>query len=183
MDASRRTYGNEYVVGNTVRRMQEDPYREKLPVRRRPLTEEEFRRLAKRKQLESGIHVSRTTRRNIRSIDLGSLLVLSMAIFVTLYVCVSFLKVQSSITSMSKETARLESELVDLQNENNAAYERINTSITLSEIYKVATKKMGMVHSDPSQIINYQSAKSDYVRKYADIPEEKTPNPIERFLN
>lgn len=184
MDATRRSNKTEYVIGNTVRKLNTDPYREEmLPIKREPLSEEEFRELKRKGQAASTRKVQTRKASYVQGIDFGSLIVLSVAIMVTLYVCVSFLMVQSEITSMSKKTANLESELVRLQNENNTTLERINTSVDLTYVYKVATEELGMVHADQDHIITYEKAMSDYARKYADIPEAKDNNLLNKILD
>ncbi|ROR30737.1 septum formation initiator [Mobilisporobacter senegalensis] len=183
MESSRKSNKTEYVYGSTVRKINTAPSREEMrPIKREPLTKEEFREL-KRREEASGKKRGRAKRAGyIQEIDLGSLLVLSAAIIVTLYVCVSYLQVQSEITSMSKETARLESELVSLQNDNNTTLQRINTTVDLTYIYKVATKELGMVHAGRDHIITYEKAASDYARKYAEIPEVEKNSLLNKIL-
>lgn len=184
MEASRKSIKTEYVYGNAVRKLKSEPSREEMrPVRREPLTEEEFRELKRREQSVTKRRGQAKRASYIQGIDLGSLLILSVAIIVTLYVCVSYLEVQSEITSMSKETARLESELVTLQNDNNTTLQRINTTVDLTYIYKVATKELGMVHADKNHIITYEKAESNYARKYSDIPEGEDNSLLNKILN
>ncbi len=171
-----------YEDGNAVRRIYDNPYKYNTqPKRNQPLTEEEFRRLRK-KDKDVGKR-NRKARQSITSMDIVSFLCLSISIGVTFYMCISFLMVQSKITSMSKETARLQSELIELQNENNSTLERIETSVDLSKVYKIATKELGMVHANNNQVITYENAESDYVRKYAEIPEANKEHILERFIN
>lgn len=182
MDKRGSSFRAMYEDGSAVRRIYEKPYDySSQPQRRQPLTEEEFRRL---KEQQKGIIKKRKkTKKHITKMEISTLFCLSISALITLYMCISFLMVQSQITSMSKETARLQSELVELQNENNAAYERIETSMDLSKIYKIATEELGMVHASEEQVVTYEDAESDYVRKYAEIPQKKSGNLLGKILN
>ena len=48
---------------------------------------------------------------------------------------------------------------------------RINTSIDLDNIYKIATEELGMVYANKGQVRMYNKTESEYVRQYEDIPE------------
>lgn len=100
-----------------------------------------------------------------------SLLFMVAALSVTMYICVSYLRVQHDVVSMNKAIAATESELLELKNKNDAAYSKIDTSVDLAYIYKVATKELGMVHPVGNQVFSYNNRKSDYVRQYGEIPE------------
>lgn len=183
METPIRSNKTEYIIGNTVRKLNNVPYREEmLPTKRLPLTEEEFKERRRGKQAAPK-RKEQTKTSYANGIDLVSLLVLSAAIIVTLVVCVNFLMVQSDIISMSKETANLESDLVKLQNENNTNLQRINTSVDLTYVYKMATKELGMVHADKDHIITYDKIKSDYARKYAEIPDVENNSLLNKILD
>ena len=59
-----------------------------------------------------------------------------------------------------------------LKAENDALETRINTSIDLDYIYKVATEELGMVYANRNQVRLYDKTESEYVRQYEDIPKE-----------
>ncbi len=104
--------------------------------------------------------------------DLKSLLFVVATIVIAFGMCVSYLQAQESITSMSKRVATLESEILTLKNQNDAAYSKINSSVDLSYVYEVAVNELGMVHAKDYQVIPYSSKKSNSVRQYGEIPEE-----------
>lgn len=157
MEAPRDYYQSNYISGNTARHLEEMPYYSKDEYNR-PL--QRTKQVKKHKQKAMGI-------------DLVSFLVLTFAVVATLIVCIQYLVVQSNVTRMSKNIAKLESSLMNLKNENNEAEENLNSSLDLAYIYKVATKELGMVHADKNQVITYESNKSEYVRQYCDVPEIK----------
>lgn len=165
MAAQRYNY-MESVQGNTVRKWESAPSREDYG---RPVPQKKERTLPQRQN------------HPIQSIDVFSLLFMTAAVAVTLYLCISYIQVQHSISSMEKKIAITESGINDLKNENDAAYNKIDTSVDLDYVYRVAVNELGMVRADKSQIMPYTSVKSDYVRQYGSIPEEEKST-LERVL-
>ena len=41
----------------------------------------------------------------------------------------------------------------------------------MSQIYKKATRKLGMVRAENNQVFKYKNKKSDMVKQYAKVPE------------
>jgi cell division protein FtsL len=148
------SYKSEYIEGNTVRKLAEP---QRVPRRRTTPS---------KRQKTRGEAIKRT------SWDLVSLLFMVAALSVTMYICVSYLRVQHDVVTLDKKIASVESEIMALKEKNDAAYSRIDTSVDLAYIYKVATEELGMVHPVENQVFSYKNQKSDYVRQYADIPEE-----------
>ena len=58
-----------------------------------------------------------------------------------------------------------------LKGDNDALLTRINTSVDLDYVYKVATEELGMVYANKDQVRLYNKTESEYVRQYEDIPE------------
>lgn len=159
-----RSNANYYMEGSAARNLHELPRyeEEKLP---------QLRKVKKTKRMVSP------------SIDLFSIVVLTGAIILTLFTCVDYLKVQSSIVSMNKNIAKLESNLTKLEDENQASLAMINTALDLNYIYQVATSELGMVYPNDNQVITYESTLSDYVRQYEDIPEANSSSFMDKLLN
>ena len=65
---------------------------------------------------------------------------------------------------------KLEQELDALKSENDTTQTRINTSVDLDYVYKVATEELGMVYAGKNQVRLYHQTESEYVRQYEDIP-------------
>lgn len=103
--------------------------------------------------------------------NLPFVIMLTIASVFTLYLCVSYLQVQSSITSRIRNIASLESEIETLKSENDALETSINTYVDLDHVYEVATKDLGMVYANKDQVILYNKTESEYVRQYEDIPQ------------
>lgn len=145
------TYGNTYVQGNTARQMDV----------RRVLDEEPRRRLSNeaRKNRDKAYHMS-----------FGYVLFLAAALLVAGYVLISYIQLQADITTQIEHIASLESQLNDLKLANDEEYSRINSSIDLEEIRRIAIGELGMVYAAEGQIVNYANEGNDYVRQLADIP-------------
>lgn len=148
-----------YVQGNTVRKLEQVPeYDRKEP-------------LAAPKEREQ--EQEKVRRHPAQNWDFVSLLFMLAAISVALFVCISYLQAQQNVTSMSKKIASMESEVLALKNQNDAAYSKIESSIDLDYVYDVAVNELGMVRADKNQVQSYTNKKSDFVRQYGDVPDVK----------
>lgn len=157
-----------YVHGNAVRKLEPErvPVRRtqaESPLRERPERREEVRRPAVN-------HKVRRNREKALQMDLPYVIMLTIAAVCTLYLCVNYLHLQSSITSRIHEIEKLETNLETLKTENDALQTSINTSVDLDHVYKVATEELGMVYANKNQILQYEKTESEYVRQNEDIP-------------
>lgn len=150
---------NVYVQGNTVRKI--DPAR--TPVKRAPVE--------KRRPVVT--HAVRRNREKALHMDLPYVIMLTIAAFCTLCICVNYLHVQASITSRIHNIERMEKKLELLKLENDALETSIHTSIDLDHIYQVATQELGMVYANKNQVIMYNPTEREYVRQNEDIPKYK----------
>lgn len=168
MEAKKKRYQYNYsIYGNTARKLQVIPeYENDEEIK--PVRQPEKR---KHKRLKTS-----------PGIDLVSALFLVVAIAVTLYTCIDYLRVQSLVTAQNKEIAQLEHKLTKLQDQNKDALAKINTSLDLNYIYEVATKELGMVYPNENQVIKYKSNLSDYVRQYEKIPEDTDASILDKIL-
>lgn len=161
MEAKKRQLVNQYnrtsyIEGNTARKLNAVPdvRREKQPYER-PVPERHHNRQPK----------------SLSGINFASLMVLTAAIIATLYVCVQYLQLQSEVTRMDKTIVSMEQKLAQLTNENDAAYEAINTAYDLDYVYHVAVEELGMVYPNNNKVITYRSGNVDFVKQFEDIPE------------
>lgn len=149
MAASRRR--QYYTEGNTARQ---------LDVRR--INENE-----PRKRLSNA---TRKNRERAYHMDLGYVAFLALALFVAGYVLIGYIQMQADLTSQVGTIAALESELNSLRLANDEELVRINSSINLEDIKRIAIGELGMVYATEGQIVNYTNEGSDYVRQLGDIP-------------
>ena len=140
-----------YVVGNTARQ---------LHVQEREYFHEERHAVTPRRGQERALPM-----------ELPFVIMLTIAAICTLYLCVSYLQLQSSITARLDHIEYLEERIETLKADNDALETRINTSVDLDYVYKVATEELGMVYANKNQVRLYNKTESEYVRQYEDIPE------------
>ncbi len=162
MEADRRKYQyagdrTSYIEGNTVRKLNAVP-----DIRRE---EEQYEAPARRKQ-------THRQPKSLQGISFGSLMILSLAIAATLYVCVEYLRLQSDVTQMDKKIVTMSQAVETMTNKNDAAYEELDASVDLEKIYRIAVEELGMVYPNNNTVIAYKSAGRDYVRQYQDIPDK-----------
>lgn len=149
----RNTYENgDYVMGTAARKLE-------APVR--PLEKQEKRHtVTARKNQEKALPM-----------DLPYVLMLTLAAVCTLYLCINYLQLQSAVAARLNRIEALEKSIETLKSDNDALETRINTSVDLDYVYKVATEELGMVYANKDQVRLYKRTESEYVRQYEDIPE------------
>lgn len=146
-----------YVDGNTARKL--NRYTTELRPERR--VQEDYRRS----------HAVRRNREKARHMNGPYVIMLTVAAMITLFLCVNYLQMQSSITTRIGNIETLELQLENLRSGNDALQTRIDTRVDLDHVYKVATEELGMVYANKDQILLYDRTESEYVRQYEDIPE------------
>lgn len=146
----------QYVDGSTARKIN----RTVQEVRPEQSTREEYRR----------IHMMRRNRERALYMDGPYVFALTIAAIATLFLCMNYLRIQSSITTRIDHIEELELRLEHLKSENDALETRIDTYVDLDHIYQVATEELGMVYANKDQILLYNKTESEYVRQYEDIP-------------
>lgn len=146
-----------YTEGNTARKLNTVPKKVEQPKRR------------KKKQVNE--RISRNSRR-ARAFDLKYTMALVTAVTILFTACIYMLTIQADITTKRKQIAQLESDLNTLTDMNNEKSKRLEGSVDLTQVYKVATEELGMVYPKNGQVISYEASKPDYVKQFKDIPEE-----------
>ena len=124
------------------------------------------------RRLEARRHNRAVRRRQEQALhmDFFYLVMLTLATVAALFICCSYIRVKSSISSSMRSIEKYEQQLEALKSENDALQTAIHTDIDLDHIYNVA--KLGMVYADRNQVIRYKKTESEYVRQYEDIPGE-----------
>ena len=64
----------------------------------------------------------------------------------------------------------VESQVAELNADNDAAEKRIETAVDLATIKDIAMNQLGMSYAGPDQIIHYTVDKEDYMNQFEDIP-------------
>lgn len=146
-----------YVSGTAARR---------LAPAERPIEEKRL----ERRDLNHTVTVRRNREKALQ-MNLPYVAALTIAAVCALYLCVSYLQLQSSLTARLKRIEHLEQQIETMKANNDALETRINTSVDLDYVYKVATEELGMVYANKDQVRLYNKTESEYVRQYEDIPE------------
>lgn len=141
--------GNEYIRGNTVRRIQEPEHR------------------------DNHVHVLQPERKIRRHhMSFGYLLFLSLAMVLMAGTLAWYISLQSQVESTTKHIASLESQLNTIRQENDEAYNRANGNVNLDEVKRIAIQEYGMTYASEGQIVTYSDGGgNDYVRQVAPIPD------------
>ena len=116
-------------------------------------------------------------RKNIRpekepqtvAVSTPAFILLAAALIATILLCAQYISVQSRITARVKNIEAQEKILEQYKNDNDALEARIDASINLDDIYKVATEELGMVYADKEQVLTYDRTPTEYVRQNENI--------------
>lgn len=142
-----------YTEGSAARQMEAEPAR-RPDSKRRP---------------KSRVRTEVTVK--TRPVNMLSVMILGIALMATLYACIQYVQLQTEVTVRLKNINAYEVELTDLVSRNNETEAHINNYMDLQYIYQVATEELGMTYPDKSQVSEYESSISEYVRQYGAIPE------------
>ena len=111
-------------------------------------------------------------RRKHHNMSLGYLMFLSIAMVLMVGTLAWYISLQSEIKNSVKNIAALESQLNNLKQDNDEAYNRANGDVDLDEVKRIAIQEYGMTYASEGQIIRYSDGGgNDYVRQVAPIPE------------
>ncbi len=148
-DRRRRGYRTPYVDGSAARR---------LDVRRQ--LEEPRRQLSRR---------TRKNRERARYMNFAYVLFLSVALGLTAFILIGYIRQESAITTSVKTISRMESELNDMRQDNDEKLNRINSGIDMEEIRRIAITELGMTYAGEGQVVEIPAEGSDYVKQYQQV--------------
>lgn len=151
---NRNYYRTEYVDGNTVRKAR--------PERERRVYVDGKRVRESERELRA--------RENALSMNGPYVAFLAVVSAVCLLMCVAYLYMQSDISATRSNIAQLKTDISTVQSQNDALTYSINSYVDVDNIYKTATKKLGMKQATGNQISTYKSSDSGYTVQYGDIP-------------
>ncbi len=152
--ARRSYYANEYVNGNTVRKVR--PEREhRVYVNGQRVRENERELRAREKAL---------------TMNAPYVAFLAVVSAVCLIMCVFYLNIQSDISETRTSISELKTQISTVQSQNDALNYSINSYVDVDYIYDVATTKLGMSQATDDQISRYKPSDSGYTIQYGDIP-------------
>lgn len=97
---------------------------------------------------------------------------LTAAAVATVFLCVTYLKLQAAGITYRSEIAALESRISTMRLANDNAYEDAVSSVNMEQVKEIAVNDLGMTYAKEGQIITYSSQDGDYIRQYGEIPAE-----------
>lgn len=113
-------------------------------------------------------HVSQATKKNrehVRSMSPAYVMVLLLCLCTTVCVIIWYVNLQSRVTSQVSVINQLESKLNNMRQANDEEELRIENSIDLEEIKRIAIGELGMTYAQEGQIVLYSGEGTDYMRK------------------
>lgn len=157
-EAANRNKDRElYIYGNTVRELQI----EKNPsIERQKEGQREYNRRR------------RTDREFAISMNKGYVLFLVVAAAAVFVSMGYFLMLSAKVSDNQAAVVSKKSEMIDLKAENDDYERRIERSVNIDEIRRIAVEELGMVYPSSQQVVNYDYQESDFVRQYSDVPQD-----------
>lgn len=147
----RRNYRrNEYIMGNTARQLEP-------AVQDRPQIRND--RVSDRKKMKSA-----------HAINGKSVLFITFVTALVGATIMAYLFLHSSISETRNNIAKIKTDINTVQSQNDALKYSINTYQDSENVYKVATKKLGMRQAKGDQLSIYKSSDKGYTVQYGDIP-------------
>ena len=93
------------------------------------------------------------------------ILVLIMCLCATVGVIIWYVNLESRVTSQVSVINQLESKLNNARQANDEEELRIDNSLDLEEIRRIAIGELGMTYAQEGQIVTYSGEGVDYMRK------------------
>ena len=152
-----------YFDGSAVRK--NDSYFEEAPLRK----EREYEVPRKKRRPVTDEKAARKAEKSL-AFDLKYTMFLVAAVFIIAASCAVMLAAESRVDGQQDSIENKEVILDELNENNSAARDSINSMYTLEDIYDIATTELEMVYAEKGQVVYYESANEDYVKQYQDVP-------------
>lgn len=110
-------------------------------------------------------HTTKKNRERAKHMSFGYVLFLLATFMIAGVVLIGYVKLQADIVALTENVASQNKYLNNLKIANDENLCRIESSIDLEEIKRVAIGELGMTYPEEGQIILFESAGYDYVRK------------------
>lgn len=146
-----------YIYGNTVRELQVE---RKSSIERKEDRQREFNQRR------------RNDKEYVNSMNKGYVFFLVSVAAIVFVAMGSFLVMSAKVTSSQEAVAELNTKTIDLKADNDDYERRIERSVNIDEIRRIAMEELGMVYPSKDQIVNYDYEESDFVRQYSDVPQD-----------
>ena len=144
-----------YVEGTAVRRLEAAP-----------------RQQIQKKKNPSISASTRSNRERASQMNVRYVVFLTAAAVATVWMCVNYLQLKAQGTRLQKQVTALETSRDAAILQNDSDYNRIMAGVDMEHVKDVAVNELGMGYATKNQVQTYSLDDSDYVRQYADVPEE-----------
>lgn len=157
--------------GNAVRKVAAEPKRttKSTPVKRN-LTQDEVRQIRRNNR---NYRTSYRENENAFTMSVPYVIFLSVAVVMVVFMCIKYLNLNSEISSVKENISTLETKIDTISAQNDAIDYEINGYIDVQHVLKVAKEDLGMVNASSDQIRYYDSSDTEFMKQYADIPNQK----------
>ena len=171
---NRSNINNYFVDGNAAKQLRPsgNAYNYPDPIRR----EEKVDRQAPKRSSR------RRSTKELSSVNKASCIILIMAISLTLFTCIQYIKTQAEVSVLNRNISQMEKELNNLTKENKVQTNQLIAALDLDEIYQTATEELGMVRPSENQVVYFDSNISDFVKQYGEIPKSNGSSIIDDIL-
>ncbi|MFR3321210.1 MAG: hypothetical protein ACLTSZ_08740 [Lachnospiraceae bacterium] len=115
---------------------------------------------------------TRSNRERASQMNVRYVVFLTAAAVATVWMCVNYLQLKAQGTRLQKQVTALETSLDAAILQNDSDYNRIMAGVDMEHVKDVAVNELGMGYATKNQVQTYSLDDSDYVRQYADVPEE-----------
>lgn len=160
---NRSTVNNYFVDGNAAKQLAPNGYAYNYPD---PIRKEE----KVDKKAREGSSKRRSTK-ELSSVNKASCMILIMAISLTLFTCIQYIKTQAEVSVLNRNITQMEKELNNINEENKIQSNKLIAALDLDEIFQTATQELGMIRPSDNQIVYFDSNISDFVKQYGEIPQ------------
>lgn len=159
-----------YIDGNTARELAMQAERRKEQVHQEYVEWQEEEREQRKRQRQTRAAVMKNRERALQ-ISPGYVVFLTaiMAVMVVVFAC--YLQLHANLNKSVQNVALLETQILELKNENDAVQKKISNSVNLDTIRQKAIDELGMVYPQKEQIEFFEVDKDDYMNQYENIPE------------
>jgi cell division protein FtsL len=115
---------------------------------------------------------ARKNRAKAMQINWGFVIFLTVVMAAVMFSCVNYIRLHSVYITQMRDVNKLERDLADLKEENDAYRSEVISGLDLERVKKVALTRLGMHKPEDSQIVQYTTTEgSGFVRQYQDLPE------------
>jgi len=159
-----------YIDGNTVKRLHEENRRRSEQIHEEYVRKQEQEEKRRERQKKARDAARRNQELSLQ-MNLGYVLFLVFAMTVLAVVFGCYLYLQSELNGCIKQVTALETEALNLKNDNDALQKKINASVDLDMIRKKAIEQLGMIYQKEKQIEYFDVETNDYMNQYEEIPE------------